>query len=314
MNTPNPSGPVLVIGSASVDTIARAAGPLSTGSSAPGRIRRAFGGVARNTAENLARLGVPTVLLTAVGDDEDGRSLLAHAASVGIDTAHTLVVPGASTGGFLAVLDERAALHVAVDQMSAIAALTPRFLREKKLLFKEAACVMIDANLAPEAIAAVISLARSAKLPICADPTSVPLAPRLIPHLDDLALLISNAAEAAAICDCELAREDSDRAVVVAKDLVARGVELAVVTLGEFGVGYATAEVSGHIPALRAEVVDSTGAGDAFTAAVIFGLLHEVPVDEAVSLGVSAAALTLRSNHTVVPELSEELLYEQLVI
>lgn len=177
-----------------------------------------------------------------------------------------------------------------------------------------AAFVMLDANLAPETIAAAISPARAAKVPIGADPTSAPLAPRLLPHLADLALLAPNAAEAAAICQRPVPRDDGDRAVMVAKDLVMRGVELAIITLGEYGAGYATAEVGGHVPALHVEVVDSTGAGDAFIAGVIFGLLNDMPVDEAVRLGVSAAALTLRSNHTVVPELSEELLYEQLVI
>ena len=49
---------------------------------------------------------------------------------------------------------------------------------------------------------------------------------------------------------------------------------------------------------------DTTGSGDAVTAAVIFGLPHEMPIDEAVRLGVSAAALTLRTRHTVAPDLS----------
>jgi pseudouridine kinase len=60
--------------------------------------------------------------------------------------------------------------------------------------------------------------------------------------------------------------------------------------------------------------VNTTGAGDALTAGVIFGLLNGVPLDEALRLGVSAATLTLRSRESVVPELSQELLYDELVI
>jgi pseudouridine kinase len=78
------------------------------------------------------------------------------------------------------------------------------------------------------------------------------------------------------------------------------------------GVSYASAESSGHVRALQVEVVDPTGAGDALSAAVIFGLLNEIPLDESVRLGVSAAALTLRTRGSVAPELSLELLYEQL--
>ncbi len=314
MNTPNPAGPVLVIGSASMDTVARAAEPLSHGSSTPGWIRRAFGGVGRNIAENLARLDVRTLLITAVGDDEDGRALLAHATAVGIDVQHALVVAeaGVATGGYVALFDRDAALRIAVDQMAPVGEITPKYLRERRGLFREAALVVLDANLSPETLAAALRLAGSAGVPVLADPAVVPLAHRLIPHLAELTLVVSNGAEAAAMCGAEPPR-DSDQAVMTAKQLVGLGVETAIVTLADKGVGYATAEVSGHISALRVEVADSTGAGDAFTAGVIFGLLNEVPIDEAVRLGVSAAAITLRSRHTVVPELSEEVLYAQLM-
>jgi pseudouridine kinase len=93
---------------------------------------------------------------------------------------------------------------------------------------------------------------------------------------------------------------------------VAEGVEIALVTMAEFGVGYATAETSGHIPAIQTDVVDPTGAGDAQTAAVLFGLLNGIPLDESVRLGASAAALTLRTPGSVVPGLSLERLYDEL--
>ena len=304
---------MLVIGSASIDTVARASAPLPRGSSAPGWIRRAYGGVARNIAENLARLEVPTVLITAVGDDEDGRGLLAQAAGLGIDVGHTLVVKDAdvATGGYVALLDQDGALRVAVDQMAPVGAITPKYLRDRRSLFREASLIMLDANLSPETLAAAIRLGHAAHVPVCADPAAVPLAARLIPHLGSLALVTANGAEAAAMSGCTPPR-DSAEATVTAKQLVSLGVETAIVTLAEAGVGYATAEVSGHIASLRVEVADLTGAGAAFTAALLFGFLNEVPIDEAVRLGVSAAAITLRTRHTVAPDLSEELLYAQL--
>jgi pseudouridine kinase len=79
-----------------------------------------------------------------------------------------------------------------------------------------------------------------------------------------------------------------------------------------FGVAYASPEVSGLVPAVQTVILDPTGAGDALTAAVIFALLNEIPLDEAVKLGASAAALTLRTPGSVVPDLSLELLYDQL--
>jgi pseudouridine kinase len=104
------------------------------------------------------------------------------------------------------------------------------------------------------------------------------------------------------------------KAIGAAKRLVAMGVDIAIITLAEKGLCYATPEVGGYIPAMRSEVMDRTGAGDALTAGVVFGLLNDFPVDEAVRLGVSAATLTLQCKETVCPDLSLERLYDQLVI
>jgi pseudouridine kinase len=86
------------------------------------------------------------------------------------------------------------------------------------------------------------------------------------------------------------------------------------VALAQLGVVYASSETSGHIPAVRTKIVDPTGAGDALTATVIFALLNDIPLDDAVRLGVTAASLALRQRGTVVPDLSLENLYNRLVI
>jgi pseudouridine kinase len=96
--------------------------------------------------------------------------------------------------------------------------------------------------------------------------------------------------------------------------MVSMGVEIAIITLAQFGVCYATSETNGFVPAIRTEIVDPTGGGDALTAAVMFGLLNEMPLDDAIRLGVSAATLALRSPGAVVPDLTLEKLYDQLVI
>jgi pseudouridine kinase len=89
---------------------------------------------------------------------------------------------------------------------------------------------------------------------------------------------------------------------------------VAIITLAQFGVCYATSDTSGYIPAMQTEIMDPTGGGDALTAAVIFALLNDIPLDDAVRLGVSAATLTLRHPGAVRPDLSLEKLYDQLVI
>lgn len=313
MTAPSPStGPVLVIGSAGTDIVGRPLAELSLGTSAPGLVRASPGGVARNVAENLARLGTEVILLTAVGDDPEGRRLVAQTAEAGVTVDHILTSTEHPTGCYLAVLDGQGGLHLALDDMRIIEHLTPEYLRHRRALFQQASAVFVDANLAPKTLAAAIRLARAQGVPVAADPTSVNLAPRLLPHIDDLWLLACNEAEAEALCGQHPPRAGGERAIDCARHLVSSGAHIAMVAMAEFGVRYATASESGHVPAVCTEILDPTGAGDALTAAAIFALLNEIPIDEAVRLGVSAAALTLRTRGTVVPDLSLELLYEQL--
>jgi pseudouridine kinase len=306
------STPVLVIGATSRDLKGRITGTIVPGVSNPGAVRRSVGGVARNVAENLARLGVNVSLMTAVGDDSTGREILRQATETGVDTSQTLVVEGGRTGAYLAVLDSNGSLAVAVDDMAVLEAITPRYLHGRRRMIAEAAMVVVDANLTPAALETLFGIAARANVRVCADPTSPLLATRLRPYVTQLAVVTPNAAEAEALTG--LSVEDDDDAQRVARYLVSLGVGLAVVTLGERGLAYATSEESGRFPAIRTEVVDLTGAGDALTAGVIFGLLNDLEPVEAVRLGLSAATLTLKCAETVCPDLSLEKLYDQLVV
>ena len=305
--------PVLVIGTSGLDMVGRLSGDPEEGTSTPASIRFAFGGVARNVAENLARLSQPCILLSAVGDDPQGRGLMDVLREAGVDISHMQVLPGQTTGAYLAVVDSRGRLRMALDDMTPLRALTPEFLKAEEALFRSAGMVFLDANLSPETIAEAVRLARKAGIPISADPTSRHLASRLTPHLRDLYLVTPNAREAEILLGRPMRLEDPSEAVAAAQELVARGVCIAVISLEEFGVAYATREGRGHIPALHTVIVDPTGAGDALTAAVLFAVLNDIPIDEAVRLGISAASLTLRSKQTVIPDLTLERLYEEMM-
>lgn len=305
--------PVLVIGASSLDFKGRALKPLDKGISNHGLIRSSMGGVARNIAENLARLSVPTILLSAVGADETGKRLLAHAADSGIDTQHMMVAPEGRTGSYMAIYDHQGAIFVSIDDMTILNRITPRYVNDRRRLFRDATMVVVDANLPPATLKTMFRLAQKYEVPVCADPTSKNLASRLRPFLSQLYMVTPNPAEAEALLGQGPIR-DRNEAISAAKQLVAKGVEIAAITLAEKGVCYATSNESGHIPALDIDVVDLTGAGDALTAAVIFGLLEEMPVGEAMRLGVSAAALTIETRETVCRDLSLEKLYDQLVV
>ena len=308
-----PSQPyVLVIGAAGIDSKGRANIPLTLETSTPGIVRVSVGGTARNVADNLARLGVETVLVSAVGEDASGKRVLDTAAAVGLNTHYCIVSAEHRTSAYLALLDETGNLVMSVDDMEILSCITPQVIEQNRSLIKNAAMVMIDSNLAEETIDALFKIANRYKVRICADSTSATLATRLKPHLSNIYIITPNIAEAQVLSDSSI--EDENQAINAARRLVNAGVEIVIITLGEEGVVYATAHDSGHIPAMATEVIDSTGASDALTATVVFGLLNDFPIDESIRLGVSAAALTLACTDTVCQDLSLELLYDHLVI
>ena len=309
----NDEGYVLVVGSSGLDMVCRSRDELRYGTSNPGVLRISPGGVARNVAENIARLGMNVSLITAVGDDPQGEQLLKQTADAGVDIEHSMVIPDCPTGTYLAILGHDGSLHLGMDSMQVTAAIEPKHLRERKELFKDAALLFVDANLPSGTLKTAFSLAWRAGVPIAADPTSVSLAPALRDHLERLWLITLNEAEAETLCDHPVPHADRESAIEAARHIVSEGVDVAIITMAEFGLSYATANSSGHVPAVKTEIVDPTGAGDALSAAVIFALLNNIPIDEAVMLGASAAARTLRTTGTVIPDLSLEMLYEELL-
>jgi len=311
---PDSDRPVLAIGAAGVDIVGYLKGDLRPESSSPGQIRSSFGGVARNVAENLARLGQPVVLVTAVGDDDNGSRLLEVTSAAGVDVAPVLRTSQYPTCSYLAIIDAARVMRYAVEDMRSTNALTPQYIRAHSDLFKEASMLFIDANLPKDTLRTVMSLARKARLPVCADPTSVHLAEKLTPYLEHIYIMTPSSTEASFYCDPDQKITTRRQALEAAKHLVSHGVGIAIVTMGERGLCYADSETSGYIPAIRTEIIDPTGAGDALSAAVIFGLLNGILLADAVRLGVSAASLTLRYRGAVIPDLSLEKLYDQLVI
>ena len=164
--------PVLVIGGAGVDIVGRLKSDLRPDTSNPAQIRYSFGGVARNVAENLARLGQPVRLMTALGQDDPADALLEVLVGAGVDVGAVLRSADGNTGIYLAVLDPAGRLQLALDDMRIISGLTPQYVRQHAGLFEDASMLFIDANLPKETLRTVMSLARQAHLPVCADPTS----------------------------------------------------------------------------------------------------------------------------------------------
>ena len=279
---------MVVVGGANVDVKARTTARLVAATSNPGTVVRTPGGVGRNIAENLARLGGRVALVSVVGSDPDGDWLLQETALAGVDVAP--VLRGGRTGRYVAVLDADGDLVVGVSDMAATDAVTPEVLDHD--LLRSAALVVVDGNLPVPTVDAVLALG----VRVVIDPVSVAKAARISP-------LLSGKRPVFAITP----NQDELAAMGSVADLHRRGVEVVWVRRGPAGSLLSTPEGEVDLPAPAVTPVDVTGAGDAMLAAFCHRVLAGDALAEAAAYGHRAAALTVASPHTVVPDLHERM-------
>ncbi|WP_182525065.1 carbohydrate kinase [Nocardioides dongkuii] len=303
---------VVVVGGANMDVKARSARTVRRGTSNPGVSVLAPGGVGRNVAENLARLGTRTHLVAAVGADPLGDQVLAATSDAGVRVEHVRRSPH-GTGTYTAVLDADGELVVAVADMRATDELAPEDVDAARDLVAAASLVVLDGNLAPATLGYALDLAASAGVRVVLEPVSVPKAEAASALLDPdrpVHVITPNRDELAAITGRPVGTERELAAAV--DDLHARGATYAWVRLGVQGSLLSGPDGRVALDTVAAtEVVDVTGAGDAMLAAFCHAFLAGEDEAAAAAYGHAAAALTVASTHTVRPDLTDRLVRRQ---
>jgi pseudouridine kinase len=291
--------PVVCVGAANLDRKLRSRAPLAMGTSNPASQSESFGGVARNIAENLARLGTPVALLTAIGSDSSGAALLTHAETLGIDTRGALRLEGISSGTYTALLDQNGEMVVALADMALYDRIDPAFVAARQTQLATAALLIVDLNLPRETVEALLDHARRADLQLVLVAVSEPKMARLPHDLAGVRLLLLNGGELATRVGHAL---DDDAAFEAAMRAVqAQGVRDLVVTRGAGGVLVTKGDTIERLQAPPVDVVDVTGAGDAFAAGVCWSLVQGEDDDLVLACrrGLALSALTLGTQDTV---------------
>jgi sugar/nucleoside kinase (ribokinase family) len=265
---PVPAAPALVVvGDVATDVVVLLSGEPAPGSDRPAAITTRGGGAGANVAAHLAALGTPVLLAGCVGDDAAGTALATDLAAAGVGLA-LRTVPGSATGTIVSLVEPDGSRSMLADRGA------NRALQAGDVPVPAAGghlhlsgYVLLDAGSRAAGLAALVA-ATTAGCSVSLDPASTrPLAgygvDRWLADTAAATLLLPNAEEARLLTGCAdvtaAARALADRHRVVA------------VSLGADGALWASGEVLVHRPAYPAAVVDTTGAGDAFTA----GLLAE---------------------------------------
>jgi pseudouridine kinase len=292
---------IVVVGGANLDITATAAAALAAGDSTPGVVGYSAGGVARNVAENLARLGHGVELLSAVGDDAFGRTVLAATASAGVGTRFVQAFTGQRTATYVSVHGPQSDMVAAVNDMSILEQLTPSVLQQHVGLMRSARGLVLDANLSAEALGFVLGL--PGLPPIAVDAVSMAKCVRLVPWLARIHTLKVNRMEAQALLASTV--DSVSDAIAAATVLQARGPAQVVLSLGEQGVvSCGAGGAAEHHMAPAVAVVNTSGAGDALLAGMVHGNLQRWDLNTTIRFGMACARMTLASPLANHPDLS----------
>lgn len=298
---------VTVAGGVNVDIGGRPAAALVARDSNPGAVQTSLGGVGRNIAHNMALLGLDVRLLTAFGDDMNAQKLAASCAELGIDISQSPIIPGGRTSTYLFINDEKGDMALALSDMEIYEHLTPQVLAQRRKLLDGSQVVILDTNI-PES--SVAWLAENCPAPLFADPVSTAKAVKLKPVLGKLHTLKPNRLEAELLSGVPITDEASlNRA---ADALLETGLRRVFISLGRDGVLAAGHDGRVRLPCLPGTMVNATGCGDAFMAAITWAYLRGTDLEETAQAGLAAAAIAMESGETINPAMSEDALKARL--
>ncbi|MEK4427074.1 PfkB family carbohydrate kinase [Solibacillus sp. FSL K6-1523] len=297
---------IIAIGGANVDRKFSIEKDVQLGTSNPATISESVGGVARNIAENLGRLGNQVSLLTTLGDDHDGQLLEnSSEAYVSFDLVEKL--QDEKTGSYTAVLDNTGELVIAMANMSIYTKLLPTVLEKHEATLQQASCIIIDLNCPAETVQYTKDLAKQRNIPFVIVPVSSPKMIHMPDNLNGVSYFICNRDEAETYLQVTLESMSDYEAAV--RQLIQKGAQSVVLTLGEHGVLAGNHEKIQHFEAVKTtDIIDVTGAGDAFVSAFLHGVINDEDLEVAIQLGLINASKTLQSEKTVRTDLTNEAL------
>lgn len=297
----------VVVGGVNIDICGKSNAPLVAGDSNPGSVSMSLGGVGRNIAHNLTLMGTDVRMLTAYGDDLHGQKIAASCSELGIDLSHALRLSDEATSTYLYITNEAGEMALAVSDMSVCQRITPSYLASNLPLLQHAQVIVCDANLPQESL---VYLAENCTVPIFCDPVSTIKAEKLRPILGRLHTLKPNRLEAELLSGIPIHnKEDVEKA---AKVLLDTGLRRVFISLGADGCYGASHTQQLWMPNLPVKMVNTTGCGDAFMAALVWAYLEGTDLAGTMLAGLAAAGIAIETQQTINPAMSATLLKSRI--
>lgn len=299
---------VSIIGGITADIEGNPYNKLIQGDSNPGKISMSYGGVGRNITENLARMGVPVNFISVAGDDFAGRGAVRELGEIGVNVENVRLLQEENTAVYMSILNIVGDMELALCNMDILERISCNFIDEAYESIKNSKIIGIDTNPTEETLEYVTGKLKD--IPLFLDPVSVTKAERAKKLVGRFHTVKPNRMEAEVLSGLSImSGEELEQA---GRWFIDQGVKRVFITLGPGGVYYQEENESGIIRPKSVQIASATGAGDAFSAAIIYSHLKGYDIKKTAELGMAAASVAMRSKTAVNSKMSRELLLQEL--
>ena len=295
---------MLVIGAVFVDVKGFSYGTYVPEGTNIGDVQMMPGGVCRNVAEDLAKLGVPAQFVSMVDDTAMGRDVRDGLATLGIDTSHVIAAEK-GMGVWMAILDENGDLRGSISRQPDFRTLE-NYLRENgDQLVSQADGIVLEFDMNAAIADLVMRLAEEHEKPVYSVVGNMGVILRHPEYLRKVACFICNEIEAGRLFERDLTGLTPEEMLpLLVRESRDAGIPSMVLTMGANGAVYVDHRTGefGRCPAISVNMIDSTGAGDAFFTGTVAALSRKLPLSQAVRLGTQLASRTLQVSGSGCPD------------
>lgn len=293
---------IVGIGAANVDIYAKSLISIKTHYDHPAKIHTSVGGVTRNVLENLAKLNVNTILLSAIGNDIYGQMIIEHCKKKKIDVNHVLKVNNQTSGLFVQIQDKNNDMYLANCDMSVISHIDIKYIKRNDSILKNSSGIIIDPSLDSKVIEYILKTYKS--IPLFLDPVSDNYAKKVKPYISKLYACKPNKTELEILSGIKINNQES--LIKAGKKLIQSGLKKLYASLGSKGCLYMDNEgviIYRKINPLK-NIVNASGAGDAFFASIIYSYISGCDRQTSLDYAIKASKLTLMSKDPISDKLS----------
>lgn len=267
-----------------------------------GKTEQVHGGVSRNIAEDIGNLELRPTFVSFVDETGMGEDVVRKLKNHKVNTDYIFKVPD-GMGTWLAIFDNNGDVAASISKRPDLSALSDYLNKYGDEIFSDCDSIAIEFDMDKEATKTVYKFAKKYNKPVYSAVSNMRIAVERRDLMKQSACSVCNISEAGILFSEDYSQKTPEEMVeILAQKVEQAQMSAMIVTMGEQGAVYVSANgEKGVCPANKVDVIDTTGAGDAFFAGITVGLTYGKNMAESCAIGTRLASSVIQSKENVCP-------------